>query len=220
MRTSGRLLGVGGLVVLAYFAGLMLQAPALRLVVKPVPVLCLTAMVLVERRDAYGRLIGAGLLLSSLGDVLLELPGRFVPGLAAFLAAHLAYTSAFVSQTRALSLLRALPFVAYGLAVYLWLRPGLGAMAVPVGLYTLAITAMMWRAAARVGDRTAPGGRIALAGAIAFALSDTLIAFDRFHASIAGVRVPIMLLYWAGQLGLALSARPVLPAPAHAPSHG
>ena len=40
-------------------------------------------------------------------------------------------------------------------------------------------------------------------GAILFAASDTLIAFDRFHAPIVGVRYPIMLLYWAGQLGIA-----------------
>jgi hypothetical protein len=46
-----------------------------------------------------------------------------------------------------------------------------------------------------------------LAGAILFALSDTLIAFDRFHSPVAGARLPIILLYWAGQVGIAMSAR-------------
>jgi hypothetical protein len=34
----------------------------------------------------------------------------------------------------------------------------------------------------------------------------TLIAFDRFDAPIPGVRLPIMLLYWLGQWGIAASA--------------
>ncbi len=40
--------------------------------------------------------------------------------------------------------------------------------------------------------------------------SDTLIAFDRFHAPIAGVRLPILLLYWLGQWGIAASTVPAL----------
>jgi len=204
---SGRaaLLVTGGLAALAYFIGIAVQEPLLRLAVKPVPVLCLAALVLGWRRDGYGRLLAAGLLLSSLGDVLLELPGRFVPGLAAFLCAHVAYAAAFWSDVRALRLPRALPFAFYGVGVYLWLRPGLGPMALPVGLYALAISVMMWRAAARVGVPSATGAPLALIGAIVFAVSDTLIAFDRFHAPIPGVRYAIMFLYWAGQLGIALS---------------
>ena len=47
---------------------------------------------------------------------------------------------------------------------------------------------MMWRAAARVrpGERA---GWIALAGALAFALSDTLLALHRFRAPVAGALV-------------------------------
>jgi len=200
------LLASGGLAAVVYFAGIALQAPTLRLAVKPIPVLCLAGLVLSARRDGFGRLLGTGLLLSSLGDVLLELPGRFVPGLAAFLCAHLAYTAAFWSDVRTLRLLRAVPFAMYGLGVYAWLWPGLGPMSLPVGLYAIAISVMMWRAAARVGVPRAVGARLALLGAILFAASDTLIAFDRFHAPIAGVRYPIMLLYWIGQSAMALSA--------------
>jgi len=47
-----------------------------------------------------------------------------------------------------------------------------------------------------------------VAGAFSFAVSDTLLALDRFLAAIPHVRHPIMLLYWAGQLGIVLSARP------------
>ena len=39
------------------------------------------------------------------------------------------------------------------------------------------------------------------------AVRDTLIGLDRFRAPIAGAPYAIILLYWAGQLGLALSVR-------------
>ena len=50
------------------------------------------------------------------------------------------------------------------------------------------------------------GGLLGLAGAVAFGASDTIIAFDRFSAPIAGARWPIMTLYWLGQCGIAASA--------------
>jgi hypothetical protein len=67
---------------------------------------------------------------------------------------------------------------------------------------------MMWRAAARVGSlgTSALPALLGLAGAVAFGTSDTLIAFDRFHAPMPGVRWPIMVLYWMGQWGIAASA--------------
>ncbi len=93
------------------------------------------------------------------------------------------------------------------LTTFSLLRPGLGTLALPVGAYVVVITIMMWRAAARVGIPRA--GRVAwlgLAGALAFGASDTLIAVTRFLHPIEGVRVPIMLLYWLGQWGIAASA--------------
>lgn len=196
---------MAALAATAYFAGLALGWPGLRLALKPVPVLCLAAVVLSARAGRAGALIGAGLLCSSLGDVLLELPGRFLPGLGAFLCAHLCYVAAFVSEERRLLAWRALPFAAYGVGVFRLLAPGLGGMAMPVLAYAAAICTMMWRAAARLGSGRAGAG-LALAGAISFALSDTLIALDRFRAEVPGARWPIMILYWLGQLGIALSA--------------
>ena len=72
----------------------------------------------------------------------------------------------------------------------------------------LAISAMMWRASALVG---APGlppqvGRLALGGALLFAASDSLIAVHRFVAPQPWANVPIMVLYWLGQAGIAAAA--------------
>jgi uncharacterized membrane protein YhhN len=170
-------------------------------------VLTLAAWVAARRREPLGRLVTAGLLLSALGDVILG-AGRFLPGLIAFLAAHVAYVVAFVVDERRLRLARLLPFAAWSASAFGLLRPGLGAMTLPVAAYMAVITLMMWRAAARVGSaRTPPvAARLGLAGAIAFGASDTLIAFDRFLQPIAGAEVPILLLYWLGQWGIAASA--------------
>jgi alkenylglycerophosphocholine hydrolase len=190
-----------------YVAGLVIDAPALRLCVKPVPAVALSFLVASTGRGRSARAIATGLLVSAIGDVLLELPGRFLPGLVAFLLAHVAYTTAFLADERRRRLGRAVPFAVWLVAVFLWLRDGLGDMALPVVVYMLAIGAMMWRAAARVdrGDSARPGAWAALVGAVLFGLSDTLIAIDRFRAPLPGARYAIIVLYWAGQAGIAAS---------------
>ena len=188
-----------------YLWALAFDAPAVRLLSKPVPALALAALVLSGRRDAYAAALAGGLSLSALGDALLEVPGHFVAGLAAFLCAHLAYTAAFLRGERRLRLGRALPFAVWLLAAFVWIRPGLGEMTVPVVVYMLAIGTMMWRAAARWGAHG--GAAAALVGAVSFGLSDTLIAIDRFRLPLPGAPFAIILLYWAGQAGIAASAR-------------
>lgn len=190
-----------------FFAGLALDVGVLRLLAKPLPALVLATWVVRAGAAGIGRLVAAGLTLSALGDLLLEL-GRFEPGLFAFLGAHLAYTAGFViAQARPAPLL-ALPFLAFGGGVFLALRAGLGSLTLPVGAYVAVICTMMWRAAARIDAGTASrAGWLGLAGALAFAASDTLIAFDRFGGGIEGVRVPVMALYWLGQWGIAASVR-------------
>ena len=107
------------------------------------------ALAWIAYREASG-LLGAALLVSSIGDVLLDLdPGLFVVGLCAFLTAHVLYTVIFVIH-------RDKPFAPSGPRIALfvvvlgyaalfarWLIPGLGALAVPVALYICAITAMV-----------------------------------------------------------------------------
>jgi hypothetical protein len=58
---------------------------------------------------------------------------------------------------------------------------------------------MMWRAS------LLPAA--AAIGAVLFGLSDTVIAVMRFHGAIPGGAHFLILAYWAGQAGIALSAR-------------
>jgi uncharacterized membrane protein YhhN len=204
MARRRALAAVALVAALLYIAGLAFDAPALRLLSKPVPALALAALVLSGRRDGYAAALATGLTLSALGDGLLEVPGRFVAGLATFLCAHVAYTAAFLLDERRPRLGRALPFAIWLLAAFVWIRPGLGSMAVPVIVYMLAIGTMMWRAAARAG--THPGAAAAVVGAVLFGVSDTMIAIDRFRAPFPRASYAIIVLYWAGQAGIAASA--------------
>ena len=198
---------VGSAAACAYLVGLALPSAPLRLATKAVPVLCLAAWVHSRSREPLARFVGSGLLLSAAGDVLLEL-GLFLPGLVAFLLAHVAYAAGFLSETRQAALARAIPFAAYGVGFYLALKPHLGSLAGPVLAYIVAISVMMWRAAARI-DSSPKAPLLAwwgLGGVLLFAASDTLIALDRFRGDLPGVRYPIIVLYWLGQLGIAASA--------------
>jgi alkenylglycerophosphocholine/alkenylglycerophosphoethanolamine hydrolase len=187
----------------------MSTAPApLLATLKPLPVLALTFWAWPASRKPADRLIPIGLLVSALGDVLLEV-GSFLAGVFAFLAAHLAYTASFLARTRRLRPLRALPFLAWGIAVFSLLAPVLGRLLWPVGIYALVICVMMWRAAALV-DHTGEVRREewwALAGAVLFGLSDTLLILHRYDTPWPDAPYLVMALYWAGQAGLARSIR-------------
>ncbi|RKG75823.1 lysoplasmalogenase [Corallococcus exercitus] len=186
-----------------------------RLVTKALPMVCLLAW-LWPARGRYARFIFAGLALSLLGDTLLEVsPDLFLPGLGAFLLAHVGYTAAFVSVTRRGGLLRALPFLllAVGASVLLW--PGLGDLAGPVTAYVAVISTMGWRAAALMGSPalTRREQWLAFGGALLFSASDGLLSIRLFVTPLPGLGYAIMLLYWAAQFCIAASTRA-----AHAPA--
>ncbi len=209
MRRRHALLSQVGLLAAAiFFAAVVFDLHALRVAVKPIPVLCLIAWLMpLAGRDV--RLIALGLALSLVGDVCLELsPSLFVPGLVAFLLAHVAYVVAYVGRTRALHLARLVPVALYGLLAFRWLEPSLGAMKGPVVAYVVVICAMMWRAWAQIGERPhAP--RLAWAaalGATSFAISDTMVAYNRFVGSSLALKLALMVLYWGAQWAIAASA--------------
>jgi uncharacterized membrane protein YhhN len=210
MRSRERILaGVGLLAAAVFLLGLAFDSPQARLIAKPVPALCLAAWVARRGRGPSSRLFAGGLLFSAVGDGLLECgPAYFLPGLLAFLAAHLAYIAGFLVEARRPAFVRAVPFCLWAALGYLAMRRGLGSLAGPVIVYLTAVCAMMWRAAAGVGRDGPPRAHewMALGGAVLFGASDTLIGLDRFHAPLEAARAPIIVLYWLGQLGIATAA--------------
>lgn len=151
--------------------------------------------------------IALGLALSLVGDALLALPqDRFIAGLVAFLCAHLAYVAAYLRRSRRFSAgWLAVAVLMVGVMLYVLNRYGaLGAMQLPVSVYAGVIGAMLWRAGALA--RLDRAGCWALIGAALFVASDAVLAWNRFVAPDPALRYINILLYWAGQWGIAASA--------------
>jgi uncharacterized membrane protein YhhN len=157
----------------------------------------------------------AALTLSLAGDVLLMLPGnRFVPGLSAFLAAHLLYIVGFLQPPSppgvppfafsATGLVVAAGVaVAYGVAPAVLLfralrRDGQSSLVPPVAVYLVVILTMAV-IAANVGVPAA------LAGAALFVVSDTVLALNRFVRPTRHGDVAVHVTYHLAQGLLVLS---------------
>ena len=136
------------------------------------------------------RMLWLALVASAVGDVLLDLdPLRlFIPGLCAFLAAHLVYAALFASRWPAplrIPLPRLISFLvilAYAAGFALWLAPNLREMTVPVTLYICVITMMVIAAV---------GARLPLyvpIGALLFLTSDSLLAIVKFNKASLPLR--------------------------------
>lgn len=149
------------------------------------------------------RLAGLGLLLSALGDVLLELDGLFVGGMAAFGLAHLCYSAVFLGLISREGLMRArwplaLCIAAAALVLGIWFAPGQAreGLGLPALAYQAIITLMVLSAV------MSKAGPLAKLGALAFMASDTLIAIGMF----AQLPVPpgsVWITYAGAQIMLA-----------------
>jgi uncharacterized membrane protein YhhN len=198
-----------GLVCTALFIfGVLIDAPLLRQLSKPFPVLAMIAAVLALRDSAYARTIAIALGFCVLGDIFLELPEQFfIFGMIAFALGHIGYIVAFVRRSADPRPLAAIPFAIWIGWAGVFLYPHLGDLRLPVVFYTAIIFAMMWRAAGMLLSEEKPSvfDWLAMLGAMSFGFSDTLIALNKFHAPIEGVRIPIIVMYWLGQALIAAS---------------
>ena len=158
-------------------------------------------------RPGAGLLSGA-LFASAVGDVLLDIdPERlFVPGLCAFLAAHLVYTALFArngGRFRNVGLYRGVSLAGvwiYVVLFWLWLMPSLGPLKIAVTTYICAITAMATTALfSRFNARVA-------AGALLFVISDSLIAVAKFKTPVPARGYLVWATYFAAQYLIATGA--------------
>ena len=159
--------------------------------------------------SAHGRWLLGAFVLSWIGDALLlsMRSGVFLGGLAAFLAAHLAFAAAFLSLPLDLPAF-AVAIAAMGVGGLLmlrWLWPYLRPFyRVAVTAYVAALAAMVASALAVTG---AGGDWTYAAGALAFAASDVAVARNRFVAPGPANKAWGLPLYYVAQLAFALSLR-------------
>ena len=150
-------------------------------------------------RPLVRRFVLVGLLASLVGDVVLMIPGGFVPGLLAFLAAHLAYLWAFTRVQRFAGW--PLAFVVYGLIAagvlaYLW-RGIAAPLQVPVFAYVLCLASMA--AQTLVIARREPEARALAFGGLMFFCSDGLLALNKFAGPVPLAALLVLPTYWAAQ---------------------
>lgn len=183
----------------------------LALALKTLPILLFLGMIWIPRDVSYPpavrALVSAALLLSAAGDIFLALPrDAFIPGLASFLAAHIAYILAFYAigspwgHTVTWGWLALLAL--YGLAMLLLLWPHLkGALKIAVVAYMAAILAMLWQAGELAFYIQA---YVLFAGALLFVISDSVLALDKFRGPVPDARGIVMVTYYAAQMLIAL----------------
>jgi uncharacterized membrane protein YhhN len=171
----------------------------------------LTAVIQPHPIFPYYRLILMGLIFCLGGDVFLALPREkmFLCGLVSFLLGHLFYVAAFfymagINQWTVIGL--AISSMASG-GVFLWLRPYLDSMKIPVIFYIFVITAMVvgaWTVLA-AGELTLSGRMLVFIGALSFYFSDIFVARQRFLKVEFLNRLIGLPLYYGGQFFLAFS---------------
>jgi alkylglycerol monooxygenase len=154
-------------------------------------------------------LLLAGLACSLLGDVFLMLPGRFIPGLVAFLVAHLFYIVLFRRGLRWFPSRRALlATLAVGAAMYAFLFGALGpVLRVAVGAYVVVIALMAAQAIGRALVLRDRASAFVALGAGCFMLSDSLLATHRFALPLPMAQFLVLASYYAAQLLIASNAR-------------
>ena len=192
---------------------------ALLFVFKPLTTLLIIAHAWRRGADAPAarRFVLAGLWFSLLGDVALMWPQRgFVPGLVAFLIAHVLYIVAFTREHRFAAqpaALAAYALIAGTILAFLWGDIPAG-LRIPVAGYVFALTAMAAQTTVvglrAEGDDVHRARGLMIGGAL-FMASDTVLAVNRFAMPIPAAGLWILATYWAAQWLIAAWLKPTAP---------
>lgn len=156
---------------------------------------------------------GAGILLSLIGDVLLLSPDRlFLPGLVAFLLAHIAYIVGFNSEVVVFGawdvfLVAMILLAAFRILQRLILAlrsKGMNGLILPVEVYGLTISTMLFFAMRTIANsnwQTGEAGWVSI-GAFLFYISDIILAWNRFVSPVKNGRLLNIVAYHLGQVAL------------------
>ena len=193
--------------------GVMLSKPLL------MPALALILYSGVRPLQRYHTMILAGLTFSWIGDVLLmfvEKGGQafFIFGLISFLAAHLSYIIAFYGKASESGYLKGrpllvLPFLIYMVFINLWWWNHLGAMQIPVMLYSIVITIMALSALNLRHIVSKAAWNSLFSGALLFVMSDSLLAINKFVHPIPEAGFLIMSTYILAQYFIVQGSRKI-----------
>ncbi len=187
-------------------------------IAKPATMICLIAWFVIQTGlQSVTLWFGIGLILSLAGDILLLLFfEQLIGGLIAFLLAHIAYVIGFILAMGELSWMWSVIFIVILGISWVWLMrrivggvraKGLNRLAIPVQVYGLVISVMLFFALLTLsmpGEWDAIPAVMVSLGALLFYVSDILLAWNKFiHLSKHG-RLMNMAAYHLGQVALAV----------------
>ena len=137
---------------------------------------------------------------------------KFIQGLASFLVAHIFYVIAFNNYSVITEISHSqpkwqliLPFIVYGGLVYQYLSENLGKLKIPVVIYISVISLMGISALNRMIQINDTSSYYALAGALIFIISDTILSINKFKSKFIQAEFLLLTTYYTAQLLIALS---------------
>ncbi len=160
---------------------------------------------------------GLGLVFSLLGDVFLQAPARFfLPGVGAFLLAHLAYIAGFLQGAFRFHVGMLVPLVLAAAAFWVLSgrvraglkRQGEKTLILPVMVYALVLCLMAFAASTTLfrADWAFWPAVVVTMGGWLFLLSDSVLALNRFVRPIQNADLLVMVTYHLAQVLIASGA--------------
>lgn len=199
------------LILMADIVAVLLKSKAAEILFKPL--LCFSLLLIFYSGTNYTSWrrkypVFMALCFSLAGDVLLLFagtePGYFLSGLVSFLVAHIFYIIFFnvtrSAEKRKLRILLLFPVVLYYIVLTGLLFPHLKEMLVPVLIYGMIISLMLWLALHMQYVENPNAGSQMMWGAILFVLSDSILAINKFYQFFELAGFLIMLTYGLAQL--------------------
>ena len=156
------------------------------------------------------KILITALTFSWIGDVILLFADKgeiyFILGLVAFLVSHVFYIVLFSKQTISKTIKNKISFgagigliVIYFLMMISTLAPKLGSLTIPVVIYAVVISTMLFYALKGSFQWNTIPYQSVLIGAIFFISSDSILAFNKFDQPIPYASFLIMITYLAAQ---------------------
>ncbi len=215
MKKSNKVLHlVFAVIVIVELLGRLTDQVMLEYPVKPLIMIWITLYFLMntEKRSFIPGVVTA-FFFSWMGDIFLMFSGGynneilFYAGVGAFFIAQLTYIFVFLlnaeNDIKGLLLRNPLwfiPFLGFGVLIFLLLYPGLDGIMVPIiGVYAASLIGMSLAALNRRDRVDFDSFRLVFAGSLLFVISDSLIAVNKFYAEIPAAGFLIMLSYIAAQ---------------------
>ena len=179
-------------------------------ILKPFLLPLLVVAVYLSEKFKTKTLLLTALTFSWIGDVILLFANKgeiyFILGLVAFLVSHVFYILLFSKQAVSKTIKNKISFgagigliVIYFLMMISTLAPKLGSLTVPVVIYAVVISTMLFYALKGSFQWNTIPYQSVLIGAVFFISSDSILAFNKFDQPIPYASFLIMITYLAAQ---------------------